>query len=424
MRILVVGSGGREHALCWKMSQSPRVTQIFCAPGNAGMDQVATCVAISPEDVHGLQSFALREKIDLTVVGPEAPLVLGMVDQFQAVGLAVFGPTRAAAAIEGSKAFMKGLFARHGIPTASYRLLTDPAVALEYVRQRSAPMVVKASGLAAGKGAIVCPTTADAVAAVQRIMVTREFGSAGDQVVVEDFLAGEEASFMALVDGENVLPLAGAQDHKAVFDGDTGPNTGGMGAYSPAPVLTPRLHAMAMEQVMLPTVRAMAAEGRPYRGVLYAGLMIDGDSLRVLEFNARFGDPETQPLLMRMQSDLVPLLEAAASGSLRGMQIDWDPRTALCVVMTAGGYPGSYQKGLPISGLEQAAQRPDTMVFHAGTRHQDGRIVTHGGRVLGVTALGVDAAAAQRQAYAAVADITWQDLHFRRDIGYRAIERS
>ncbi|MBF0135758.1 MAG: phosphoribosylamine--glycine ligase [Magnetococcus sp. DMHC-1] len=423
MRILVIGSGGREHALCWKIAQSPRVTHIFCAPGNAGIAQVATCVDIGSEDLSGLRNFAVQEKIDLTVVGPEAPLVLGIVDLFQAAGLAVFGPSRAAAAIEGSKAFMKDLFARYDIPTAAYRLFTDSATALAHVRQRSAPMVVKASGLAAGKGAIVCPTVADAVAAVERIMVIREFGEAGNEVVVEDFLAGEEASFMALVDGETVLPLAGSQDHKAVGDGDTGPNTGGMGAYSPAPVLTPRLHDLAMEQVMLPTVRAMAAEGRPYRGVLYAGLMIDGETLRVLEFNARFGDPETQPLLMRLQSDLVPLLEAAARGSLRDMTITWDPRTALCVVMTAGGYPGSYRKGLPVTGLEQAAQLPDTMVFHAGTRQQNAQIVTQGGRVLGVTALGSDPATAQQHAYAAVNLVHWQDVHFRRDIGHRAIKQ-
>ncbi|MBF0155310.1 MAG: phosphoribosylamine--glycine ligase [Magnetococcales bacterium] len=422
MRILVIGNGGREHALCWKIAQSPLVTHLFCAPGNAGIAQVATCVAIGSEDLPGLCRFALQEKIDLTVVGPEAPLVLGIVDQFQAAGLKVFGPNRAAAAIEGSKAFMKGLFAKYGIPTAAYHLFTDPTAALEHVRRRPAPMVVKASGLAAGKGAIVCPTVADAVHAVERIMVSREFGDAGDQVVVEDFLAGEEVSFMALVDGERVLPLAGSQDHKAVFEGDTGPNTGGMGAYSPAPVLTPRLHDMAMEQVMLPTVRAMAAEGRPYRGLLYAGLMIDGDTMRVLEFNARFGDPETQPLLMRLQSDLVPLLEAAACGSLRDMTITWDPRTALCVVMTAGGYPGPYAKGLPITGLDKAAQLPDTMVFHAGTRQQDGKIVTQGGRVLGVTALGIDARAAQQRAYEAVEPVRWQDVHFRRDIGYRAID--
>ncbi|MBF0426143.1 MAG: phosphoribosylamine--glycine ligase [Magnetococcales bacterium] len=423
MRILVVGGGGREHALCWKIAQSPQVTHLFCAPGNAGIASIATCVAIAAEEVDVLCRFARDERIDLTVVGPEAPLVLGIVDRFRAAGLAIFGPDRAAAEIEGSKAFMKGLFAKYGIPTASYQLFTDPAAALAYVKGRSAPMVVKASGLAAGKGAIVCPTVADAVAAVERIMVTREFGVAGDQVVVEDFLQGEEASFMALVDGEHVLPLAGSQDHKAVFDGDTGPNTGGMGAYSPAPILTPRLHDLAMERVMYPTVRAMAAEGRPYRGLLYAGLMIDGEEMRVLEFNARFGDPETQPLLMRMQSDLVPLLQAAAVGSLRGMTITWDPRTALCVVMTAGGYPGSYEKDLPISGLEQAAAVPDAVVFHAGTRLQDGRVVTKGGRVLGVTALGVDAAAAQRVAYVAAERIHWPGVHYRRDIGYRAVGR-
>ena len=423
MKILLVGGGGREHALAWKIARSPLLEKLYCAPGNIGMAGLGTCVAIPGEDLEAMTAFARAQEIDLAVIGPEGPLVAGLADRLREAGIAVFGPSQAAAAIEGSKVYMKGLLERAGIPTAGYAVFTEPAAALAHIRREGAPIVVKTSGLAAGKGAIVCRTLAEAEAAVERIMVRREFGAAGDELVVEAFLGGEEASFLALVDGETVLPLAGAQDHKPIGEGDTGLNTGGMGAYSPAPVLTPALYEQAMEQVMRPAVRTMAAEGRPYRGVLYAGLMIDGGRIRVLEFNARFGDPETQPLLMRMRSDIVPLLLASASGSLQGMTIDWDPRTALCVVMAAGGYPGSYASGHPISGLEAAGALDGVAVFHAGTRGEGGEVRTAGGRVLGVTALGDGVADARRRAYAAVERINWTDVHYRRDIGYRAMAR-
>ncbi|MEO5349209.1 MAG: phosphoribosylamine--glycine ligase [Magnetococcus sp. YQC-3] len=421
MKILLIGGGGREHALAWKIAQSPLVNALYCAPGNAGIDSLARPVDLAVHDGAMVQQFVARTGIDLVVVGPEGPLVAGLSDQLRQAGVAVFGPSQAAAAIEGSKVFMKDLCVRHGIPTARHRVFTDPAEAIAYVRAEGAPIVIKASGLAAGKGVIVCQTLAEAEAAVAQIMVAHAFGQAGEQVVVESCLRGEELSFLALVDGEEILPLAGCQDHKAVGDGDTGANTGGMGAYSPAPLLTEALQERVMAQVMRPVVRAMAAEGYPYRGVLYAGLMIDQGEIQVLEFNARFGDPETQPLLLRMRSDLVPLLWACANGSLRGMSIDWDPRPALCVCMVAGGYPGAYASGLPISGLESLAGQPDLQVFHAGTRRQGEAVVTAGGRVLGVTALGNTVADAQRRAYAAVAAIHWDGVYYRRDIGYRAV---
>lgn len=423
MKILLVGGGGREHAMAWKIAQSPLVKKLYCAPGNAGMASIAACVAISADDLTALQHFSVEKSIDLVVIGPEGPLVAGLSDRLREMGMAVFGPSQAAAEIEGSKVFMKALFARHNIPTAPSQSFHDPDKARAYIRSQGAPIVVKASGLAAGKGALVCQTVDEAEQAIQRIMVAREFGLAGDQVVVEGFLRGEELSFLALVDGEHILPLAGSQDHKAIGEGDVGPNTGGMGAYSPAPILTPERQERIMTQIMQPVVRAMAAEGRPYRGVLYAGLMIENDTIRVLEFNARFGDPETQPLLMRMQSDLVPLLLACANGSLKGVSIDWDPRPALCVVMAAGGYPGGYTKGAPISGLERVAQQKNVQVFHAGTRLQKEQVVTSGGRVLGVTALGTTLKEAQQQAYSAVQSIAWEAAYYRRDIGYRAIIR-
>ncbi|MBF0584688.1 MAG: phosphoribosylamine--glycine ligase [Magnetococcales bacterium] len=423
MKILLIGSGGREHAMAWKMAQSPLVQSLYCAPGNAGMAAVAQCVPLPVDDGAAIRQFVREQGIDLVVVGPEGPLVAGLTDQLRQMGVAVFGPSQAAAAIEGSKVFMKDLCARHAIPTASYQSFTQPEQARAYIHAQGAPIVVKASGLAAGKGAIVCQTIAEADEAIRQIMVDRLFGAAGDQVVVEGYLRGEELSFLALVDGEEILPLAGCQDHKAVGDGDKGANTGGMGAYSPAPILTPALQERVMAEVMRPVVQGMAVEGYPYRGVLYAGLMIDGDQIQVLEFNARFGDPETQPLLMRMRSDLVPLLWACANGSLRGMQIDWDPRPALCVCMVAGGYPGPYATGKPISGLQQWVGHSDLQLFHAGTRWQDGQVVTAGGRVLGVTALADTVAAAQQRAYAAVETIGWEGVCFRRDIGYRAIKR-
>ena len=426
MNILLVGSGGREHAMAWKIAQSPLLKKLYGAPGNAGMAAVAECLPIPADDVATLVTVAKEKQMDLVVIGPEGPLVAGLSDRLRATGIAVFGPSQAAAAIEGSKAFMKELFTRHAVPTAAYRLFRDPEQARAYVQAQGAPIVVKTSGLAAGKGAMVCHTVEEAQHAIHRIMVERTFGHAGDTVVIEAFLQGEELSFLALVDGEHILPLADCQDHKPIGDGDTGPNTGGMGAYSPTPLLTPTLKEKIMDRVMRPVVRAMADEGRPYRGVLYAGLMIDREEIRVLEFNARFGDPEAQPLLMRMRSDLVPLLLACAHGSLKGMEITWDPRPALCVVMAAGGYPGPYEKGHPISGLQAASTRPDTQIFHAGTALQEGQeatITTAGGRVLGVTALGKTLQEAQHNAYAALQDISWHKAYHRRDIGYRAIKR-
>ncbi len=423
LKVLLVGSGGREHALAWKIKASPLVDQVWCAPGNPGIADYAECVPVKAEDLAGLVSFAKLHRVDLVVIGPEFPLTAGLADLLQAEGIAAFGPSKAAAALEGSKAFMKDLLARHAIPTAPYRVFKDADAAWNYILTQPLPIVVKTSGLAAGKGAIVCHTLEAAKQAIERIMVVREFGSAGDETVVEGFLRGEEVSLLAFVDGERVVPLAGAQDHKAIGEGDLGPNTGGMGAYSPAPALTPALTQRAVDEILLPTVRAMASEGYPYRGILYAGLMIDGDRLQVLEFNVRFGDPECQPLLMRMQSDMMPFLLACASGSLEGMEIQWDLRSALCVVLAAQGYPGSYLTGQAINGLAEAALLSDVQVFHAGTRSLQGQVVTSGGRVLGVTALGQGVAAAKRRAYEAVERIAWQGMQFRRDIGYRAVER-
>ncbi|MBF0134186.1 MAG: phosphoribosylamine--glycine ligase [Magnetococcales bacterium] len=423
LKILLVGGGGREHALAWKIAQSPLVEKLYCAPGNPGIGGVAQCVDIKAGDIVALEMFAVEKKIDLTVIGPEGPLVAGLADHLRAAGQAVFGPSASAAAIEGSKAFMKDLLQRHHIPTAGYAVFTKAKAALEYIRRQGAPIVVKTSGLASGKGAMVCHTLQEAEQAVHRAMVAQEFGEAGREVVVEEFLTGEEVSFMAFADGEHLLPMASAQDHKAVGEGDTGPNTGGMGAYSPAPVLTPQLHERIMTEIMQPVIRAMADEGRPYRGVLYAGLMIDGGQLKVLEFNARFGDPETQPVLMRMRSDIVPFLMASADGSLAGMEIDWDPRPAVCVVMAAGGYPGSYRSDDVITGIDVATRCQDVQVFHAGSRLNGGQIVTSGGRVLGVTGLGTTVTQARKVTYAAVDLIHWQDVYFRKDIAYRAISR-
>lgn len=422
-KILLVGNGGREHALAWKIAQSPLVKTLYCAPGNPGMAGIAQRVPIPVDDLDALADFAVAQAVDLVVVGPELPLVLGLQDRLEALGIPVFGPSRRAAELEGSKSFMKEILHKYAIPTAPYAIFRDPVKAADYIRQQGAPIVVKCSGLAAGKGVIVCPTEAMALEAIERIMIRREFGAAGDEVVVESFLVGEELSLMVLVDGEHLLPLADCQDHKAVGDGDTGPNTGGMGAYSPTTVLTPVLLQRAMTEIILPVVKAMAAEGRPYRGVLYAGLMIDGQEVRVLEFNVRFGDPETQPLLMRMQSDLVPLLMASARGSLRGLEIAWDPRTAVCVVLASGGYPGAYATGHAITMEVGKDQDPEVQFFHAGTREEGGRLVTAGGRVLGVTALGETPLRAQQRAYLAVTGIHWEGMHYRRDIGWRAVAR-
>jgi len=422
MKILVVGGGGREHALCWKIAQSPLVETLYCAPGNPGIAQLAECVHIAADDIDALLDFALAEKIDLTVVGPEVPLTMGIVDRFQAEGLEIFGPNKAAAQIEGSKGFSKDLMARHGIPTAAYEAFSDRDRAVAYIREQGAPIVVKADGLAAGKGVIVAMDEETAVAAVDDIMLDKVFGAAGASVVIEEFMDGEEASFFAFTDGTNILPLASSQDHKRVFDNDEGLNTGGMGAYSPAPVVTEALHDEIVETIVKPTIAGMAADGHPYVGILYVGLMIKGGKPRVVEFNARFGDPEAQPLLVRMKEDVVPILQACARGELRQTSLEWHDKAAVCVVMASGGYPGSFEKGHPISGLDEAAAIDDLVVFHAGTSLVDGKIVNNGGRVLGVTGLGTDVAKAIDRAYQGVAEISWKDVHYRRDIGAKALK--
>ncbi len=423
MNVLVIGGGGREHALVWKIAQSPLVEQIFCAPGNAGIAGLAHCVDLQVDDVDGLLAFAQKQQIGLTVVGPELPLTLGLVDRFREAGLVAFGADQKAALIEGSKSFSKDLMAKYGVPTAAYGTFTDVAQAREFIRRQGAPIVVKADGLAAGKGVIIARTEAAAIAAVEDILCDGAFGAAGSRVVIEEFLEGEEASFLAFTDGTIVLPLASSQDHKAAYDGDTGPNTGGMGAYSPAPVVTPEIHDKIIEQVLKPTIAGMAAEGRPYSSILYAGVMIKDGQLKVLEFNARFGDPETQPLLARLKSDIVPVLLACAQGDLSGIELEWHDKAAVCVVMAAGGYPGNYEKGLPITGLEMAAAIQDLTVFHAGTSEKDGKVVTAGGRVLGVTGWGSTVAEAIDKAYEGVRAIRWPEVHYRTDIGRKALNR-
>ncbi|WP_368890313.1 phosphoribosylamine--glycine ligase [Morganella morganii] len=424
MNILIIGNGGREHALAWKAAQSPLAANVYVAPGNAGTAQEPnlTNVDISATDIDGLVAFARANNIGLTIVGPEAPLVLGVVDAFNAAGLTIFGPTKGAAQLEGSKAFTKDFLARHHIPTADYQNFTEVEPALAYLDKTGAPVVIKADGLAAGKGVIVAMTLKEAQDAVHDMLAGNAFGDAGHRIVIEEFLTGEEASFIVMVDGKNVVPMATSQDHKRVGDNDTGPNTGGMGAYSPAPVVTDTVHQRVMEKVIYPTVEGMAAEGHTYQGFLYAGLMIDehGEP-KVIEFNCRFGDPETQPIMMRLQSDLVELCLAGAQGKLAGKTSQWDPRPALGVVMAAGGYPGNYRKGDVISGLD--VQEADCKVFQAGTALKEGAVVTDGGRVLCVTALGEDIAQAQKQAYAALKHIHWDDAFCRSDIGYRAIDR-
>jgi phosphoribosylamine--glycine ligase len=423
MKVLVVGSGGREHVLVWKLAQSKKVSEIFCAPGNAGISEMATNIDISASDIEGLANFAQKENIDLTVVGPEVSLTLGIVDSFQAKGLRIFGPDQKAAILEGSKVFTKDLMGKYGIPSGTYKVFTDRGEALSYLDEIEAPIVVKADGLAAGKGVIIAETINEAKKAVDQIMEEKAFGDAGSQVVIEEFLVGEEASFIAFTDGKTVLPLPTSQDHKAVFDGDKGPNTGGMGAYSPAPVVTEAMHRQVMEQVMYPTIKAMEAEGRPYKGMLYAGLMIHEGKIKVLEFNCRFGDPEAQPLLMRLNTDLVDIFEAVIDERLDEITLDIDPRSTICVVMASGGYPGSYEKGKVITGLDAAAGEKDVFVFHAGTALQDGNIVNAGGRILGITSLGETLQDAIDKAYTAVKMIQWDDCYFRKDIGQKALHR-
>ncbi|MHA1569262.1 MAG: phosphoribosylamine--glycine ligase [Alphaproteobacteria bacterium] len=423
MKVLVVGSGGREHALAWAIAGSPLCDAIYCAPGNAGIAQEAVCVAIAADDIDGLVNFAREEAIDFVVVGPEAALVAGLVDRLEAVGVKAFGPSAEAAILEGSKGFMKDLCAKYDIPTAGYGRFGDAVAARKFIREKGAPIVVKADGLAAGKGVILAETVAEAERAVDEIMGERRFGDAGNEVVVEEFLEGEEASFLALVDGKDFVPLAAAQDHKAVGEGDVGPNTGGMGAYSPAPVVTEAMRATIVETIIAPTVAAMAAEGRPFKGVLYAGLMIGEDGPKVLEFNVRFGDPECQPLMARLMSDLLPALIASSDGVLKSFDLRWYDEAAVCVVMAAKGYPGSYAKGSEIKGLDDAGQVEGVTIFHAGTRKEDGRILAVGGRVLGITALGKDVAEARTRAYAAIDRIDWPEGFCRRDIAWRALER-
>ena len=425
MKVLVIGSGGREHALVWKFAQSPRVTEILAAPGNAGtaMEPKTRNVAVAADDLDGLLALAQSEGVGLTVVGPEQPLVAGVVDRFEAAGARCFGPRAAAARLEGSKAFTKDFLARHDIPSAAYETFDAADAALDYIRSRKLPIVIKADGLAAGKGVIIAETFDEAERTVRGMLEQRSFGDAGARVVVEEFLRGEEASFIAMVDDTRIVPLASSQDHKTRDEGDRGPNTGGMGAYSPAPVLTPELHRRVMDEVMIPTVQGMSAEGMAYRGFLYAGLMIGPDgNPRVLEYNCRFGDPETQPVLARMRSDLTELCLAAFDGSLDSINVEWDPRAALGLVLASGGYPDSYATGAPISGLDTDFGN-DTLVFHAGTRDDNGTIVTSGGRVLCVVGLGNTVASAAELAYSSAAHIDWKDVYYRRDIGYRAINR-
>jgi len=423
MRVLVVGSGGREHTLVWKIAQSPLVGKIFCAPGNGGIREQAECVEIAATDISDLADFAEKEAIDLTVVGPEAPLALGIVDEFQQRGLRVFGTSKAATRTEASKVFAKEMMVKYGIPTARHAVFSDTEEALAHIRQREAPMVVKADGLAAGKGVIVCRTTGEAERAAHRIMVQKDFGAAGARVIVEDCLIGEEASLLAFTDGVTVLPMDSAQDHKPIYDNDEGPNTGGMGAYSPAPVVTPEMYRRIDEEILTRMVRGLTAEGIEYKGVLYAGLMITEEGPKVLEFNARFGDPEMQALMPRLENDLVEVMNAVIDGRLSEIELKWNPAAAVCVVMASGGYPGAYEKGKAITGLDSLPT--DTVhVFHAGTKRlDDGRIVTNGGRVLGVTGLGETIAEAIEKTYQAVRKIHFEDAHYRADIGAKALRR-
>tara|TARA_R110000787_G_scaffold144264_1_gene258078 strand:- start:36259 stop:37533 length:1275 start_codon:yes stop_codon:yes gene_type:complete len=423
MKVLVVGSGGREHALCWSISASPLCDELFCAPGNAGIAETATCVDISVDDIAGLTGFARDNAIDFVVVGPEGPLVAGLADRLREAGIKVFGPSAAAAELEGSKGFSKDICQKYGIPTAAYGRFTDADSARAYIRQQGAPIVVKADGLAAGKGVTVAMTLDEALRAIDSIMVDQSFGNAGAEVVIEEFMEGEEASFFALVDGDNALPLVAAQDHKRVGDGDIGPNTGGMGAYSPAPVVDAAMTDRIMKEIVLPTVEAMKAEGCPYSGVLFVGLMINEEGPRVIEYNVRFGDPECQVLMMRLMSDILPALLATADGVLDDFALQWYEDTAMVVVMAAEGYPGSYSKGTAIRGLKDATEGDqDRMIFHAGTAVENGQVVAVGGRVLGVAGMGPTIEDARSKAYATVDRIDWPEGFCRRDIGWRALK--
>ena len=422
MNILILGGGGREHALAWAIAQNPKCDQLFCAPGNAGIAQVADCVSLNPEDGDAVVAFCSDESIGFVVVGPEAPLAAGVADTLRSAGILTFGPSAAAAMLETSKAFTKEICDACGADTAAYGHFDNSEDAKKYARQQGAPIVIKADGLAAGKGVVVAMDMETALAAIDD-MFGGTFGAAGAEVVIEEFMEGEEASFFVLSDGVNVLPMGTAQDHKRAFDGDKGPNTGGMGAYSPAPVVTAQLHDEIVETIVKPTIAGMASDGCPYSGILYVGLMIKDGKPRVVEYNARFGDPEAQPLLMRMKSDIVPVLQACARGNLQQSSIEWHDKAAVCVAMASGGYPASYEKGFEITGLEDVLAMDDVVVFHAGTSLKDGKIVNSGGRVLGVTGLGSTVAEAIDCAYRAVAKISWNGVHFRKDIGQKALNR-
>jgi phosphoribosylamine--glycine ligase len=426
LKVLLLGSGGREHALAWKISQSPRLTALYTAPGNPGTARLGTNVGLSPGDLDGLVAFAREHAIDLTVVGPEAPLVAGIVDRFQQAGLRIAGPTQAAARLEASKAFTKQFLKEHGIPTADFEVFEDPELAEEALRDGrfAFPAVVKADGLAAGKGVMICQDLEDAVDAVRRIMIERWFGDAGSRVVVEEFLRGEEASFMVFTDGVRVVPMVASQDHKAAYEGDQGPNTGGMGAYSVDSILTPEQQQWVLDRIIRPTVDGMAQAGTPFRGVLYAGLMLTSSGPKVLEYNVRFGDPETQAVLPRLRSDLLEVLSAVADGDLSRVHLDWSPEAAVCVVIASRGYPGKYPVGQEITGIKMAAEDPRTTVFHAGTREENGKLVVAGGRVLGVTATGPDLEAAIMNVYESINRIHFPDMYYRRDIATRGLKRA
>lgn len=423
MQVLVIGGGGREHTLVWKLAQSKKVTKLYAAPGNPGMKDLAECVDLDIADLDGLADWAEKHAIDLTVVGPEAPLVAGIVDVFKARGLTIFGPSAKAAEIEGSKIFSKELMEKYGVPTAFFKVCDNLADARAFVEEKGAPIVIKADGLAAGKGVVVAMTRDEALAALDEMMGAHKFGSAGNRVVIEEFMEGEEVSLLAFTDGKTIVPMLAAQDHKRVNDGDQGPNTGGMGAYCPAPVMTDALKEKTVKEVLRPIVDALAKEGRPYSGCLYAGLMIKGDSVKVVEFNARFGDPETQVVLPLLKSDLAEIMVACANGTLTPDLVEWSDKAAVCVVMASGGYPASYKKGIPITGLKAANAMDDVVVFHAGTREEDGKILTNGGRVLGVTAVADDIPSAQQKAYDAVDKIHFDGAHYRQDIAWRALRR-
>ena len=423
MKVLVVGSGGREHSLCWAIGKSPKCDELYCAPGNAGIDGMAICVDIAATDIDGLVGFAKEHAIDFVVVGPEAPLVKGLVDKLDAAGIKAFGPTAAAAILEGSKGYMKDMCARYNIPSADYGRFDEPESAKEFILRHHAPIVVKADGLAAGKGVILCRNENEAYAAIDHIMTERAFGGAGDEVIIEEFLEGEEASFFALVDGENAVALRSAQDHKAAFDGDEGPNTGGMGAYTPAPVLDEAMTQRVMDEIIQPTIKAMVAEGAPYKGVLFAGLMITEDGPKLIEYNVRFGDPECQALMVALKSDLLEALIACADGNLDKIKLNWHDDATLIVVMAAEGYPGRYEKGSEIKGADEANAMDDVFVFHAGTISDHGRLLANGGRVLGITAKAKTVDQAQKLAYKAIDKIDWPEGYNRSDIGWRAIKR-